>query len=90
MKTFIGDFDDEVHVDLLGVEMLNQLVGGFGSTTSSQEVVVYENYIIAVDGVEVHFNGINAILFRERLLNHRCRQLTWLTCQHYTAALSTG
>ena len=65
MKTFVFDFDDKVHVYLLGVEVLYEIVSSLCSTTCCEQVVVYEYHIVLVDGVDVHLDGIDTIFFRE-------------------------
>ena len=69
MQTFIPELNDEVHVDFLGIEMLHQFVSGLGCASCGKQVIMYQYDIILIDGVEVHLDGIDTILFRERFLD---------------------
>ena len=72
MKTLVFDFDDEVHIDLLGVEVLNEFVGCLRRSTRCEQIVVDEYYIILFYGVDVHLDGVDAIFLRERFLDDCC------------------
>ena len=62
MQTLVGDLNNEVHVYLLGVEVLHQFIGSFSSTTSSQQIVVDKYYIVFIDRIDMHLDGIDTIL----------------------------
>ena len=70
MQTFVFDLDDEVHIDLLRMEVLYKVVGCLSRTTSGKEVVMDQYHVVFIDGVDVHFDGIDTIFLRERFLNH--------------------
>ena len=59
MKSFVCNFDDEVHVDFLWVEVLNEFVGCHSCAARCQEVVMNQYNVIFVDGVDVHLDGID-------------------------------
>ena len=72
------------------MEMLYQFVGCFRGSASSQQVVVNQNHIVWRDGVDVHFNRVNTIFLRERLLDGGEGELAWFSCQYNTATQTGG
>ena len=58
MKSFVCNFDDEVHVDFLWVEVLNEFVGCHCCAARCQEVVMNQYNVIFVDGVDVHLDEV--------------------------------
>ena len=65
VQAFVSDFDDEVHEDLLGVEVLYEFIGCFGCATSCQQVVMDQYYIVWFDGINVHLDSIYTVFLRE-------------------------
>ena len=70
MKSFIFNLNDEIDVDLLGFEVLHQLVGSFRRSSCGEQVIMYEHHIVFIDRVEVHLDRVNTILLRERFLDN--------------------
>ena len=84
MKSLVSDLYDKIDVDFLGVEMLYKFIGGFGSTTCCQQIVVDKIHIIWLDRIDMHFDGVNAILLAEGFLDDCCWQLSRFSCHYET------
>ena len=70
MKSFIFNLNDEIDVDLLGLEVLHQLVGSFRRSSCREQVIVDEHHIVFIDRVEVHLDGVDTLFLRERFLDN--------------------
>ncbi len=58
-----GQFDDEVDVDLLGVELGHELVGGGHGATGGEHVVVEHDDVVLGNSVAVDLDNVLTILF---------------------------
>ena len=63
MKTFVPDFNNKVHIDLFRIKVLYEIISSLSCSTCCEQIIVDQNYIIFIDGVEVHLNSIYPILF---------------------------
>ena len=90
MQTFVGNLNDEVEIDFFRMEVVHQLPCSLGGTTCCQQVVMNQYNIIGSDGVDMHFNGVNAIFFRELFLDDGGGKLTGFSGQNNAATQSSG
>ena len=85
VKTFVCDFDDEVHIDLLWIEMPHKIIHSHRCATCSQQVIMDQYDIVFIDRIEMYLNRIFTILFNEALFDYSCGKFSRLTCHNEAA-----
>ena len=68
MQPFVCNFDDEVHIDLLRVEVVHQLIRCLGRSSCCQQIIVDEHYIVWLYRVDVHFYSIYSVFLGKLFL----------------------
>ena len=85
MKALVCDFNDEVHIDLLWIEVPHEVIHSHRCATCSQQVIVDQYDIVFIDRIEMYLNRIFTILFNEALFDYSCGKFGRLT-RHNEAA----
>ena len=90
VEAFVGDLDDEVDVDGLGVELLHEVVGGAHGAAGGKEVVVEEDDVGFIDGVLVNLDGVGAVFLGVALLDGGGGELAGLAAEDDAGAEADG
>ena len=85
-----GELDDEVDVDLFWMHALHKFVGCSHGAAGSEEVVVNHYDVVLVDGIAVHLDGVDAILFGVGFLDCDSGEFAGLTGRHEAATEFVG
>ena len=77
VEILVNQFDDEIHVCFLRVELLYEVVCRTHRAARSQQIIVEQNHVVFRYHVLVDLDGIGAILLRVALLHRFCGQFAW-------------
>ena len=84
LQPFVANLYDEVHVALLGVELLDEIPSSLDGATCGKEVIVQQHHIIGVDGIQMDFDGVFSIFLSEALPDGGGWEFAGLACHHET------
>ena len=90
VETFVDQLNEEVHIGLLGMELIDEVEGGLHRSSSGKEVVMEQHDVVGGDGILMDFDGVGSILFGVGLLYSLGRQLTGFAAEDDTSAQSNS
>ena len=90
VESFVNEFDDEVGVNLLRVELLNEVACSLHGSACGEEVVVQQNNVVFTDSILVNLDGVLAILLSVAFLYCVAGQFARLAAEHNASAETQG
>ena len=58
VQAFVANLYQEVHITLLGMELLDECPCSFDRAACREQVIVKENNVVWLDRVKVYFDGV--------------------------------
>lgn len=90
VEILVNQFDDEIHVYVLRVELLHQVVCRTHRAAGGEEVVVKQHHVVFGYSVLVYLYGVLAIFLAVALLDSLGRELSRFATQHHTGVQFQG
>ena len=90
VEILVNQFDDEIHVDVLRIELLHQVVCRTHCAASGEEVVVKQHHVVFGDSVLMYLYGVLAVFLALALLDSLGRELSRFATQHHTGVQLHG